>query len=173
MSGSFYRGTTTDQDGRFANKEKKFIRSQQWPEEFNTRVDIKQVCSFSTSDFSRLQRQTVGELADTAKVDRAQALGTQGRGRRGRRQLRHQRDGNLGRERTRPQATADQPRRYASITRLPRKPGSIVRRRALESAHRSTGQSRRHRTLHSRSLSSWSTSAPPKQTKKRASSKKK
>jgi serine/arginine repetitive matrix protein 1 len=50
MSGSFYRGTTSEQDGRFANKEKKIIKSQQWPDEFNTRVDIKKVLSFSSSD---------------------------------------------------------------------------------------------------------------------------
>ena len=43
MSGSFYRGTTTEQDGRFSNKEKKIIRSQNWPEQFNMRVDIKKV----------------------------------------------------------------------------------------------------------------------------------
>lgn len=172
MSGSFYRGTTTDQDGRFANKEKKFIRSQQWPEEFNTRVDIKQVCSFSISDFSRLQRQTVGELANPEKVGRAEALGAQRRRRRGRRQLRHQRDGNFGRERPRPQAPADQLGRYAPLTRLPRDPGQALRRRAVERAHRGAGQPRRNRTLLSRSPSSWSTSASTTLTKKRGSSKK-
>jgi serine/arginine repetitive matrix protein 1 len=49
MSGTFYRGTTSEQDGRFSNKEKKIIRSQQWPDEFNTRVDIKKVKPFASS----------------------------------------------------------------------------------------------------------------------------
>jgi serine/arginine repetitive matrix protein 1 len=50
MSGSFYRGTTTEQDGRFANKEKKIIRKMEWPEEFDVRVDIKKVTSTNFSD---------------------------------------------------------------------------------------------------------------------------
>ena len=45
MSGSFYRGTTAEQDGRFSNKEKKLIRSMQWPEEFKARVNINKVLS--------------------------------------------------------------------------------------------------------------------------------
>lgn len=43
MAGSFYRGTSIDQDGRFTNKEKKLISQKQWPEVFDHRIDLKKV----------------------------------------------------------------------------------------------------------------------------------
>lgn len=46
MSGGFYRGTSIEQDGRFANKERKLIRSREWPKEFESRVDIRKVRPF-------------------------------------------------------------------------------------------------------------------------------
>lgn len=43
MSGALFRGTSINQDGRFANKEKKLLRSMKWPKEFETRIDITKV----------------------------------------------------------------------------------------------------------------------------------
>jgi len=43
MAGSFYRGTSIDQDGRFTNKEKKLILGKVWPEIFDTRINLKKV----------------------------------------------------------------------------------------------------------------------------------
>ena len=41
--GSFYRGTTHDQDGRFKNKEKKMMENKVFPKEFDEIVDISKV----------------------------------------------------------------------------------------------------------------------------------
>lgn len=41
--GSFYRGTTHEQDGRFKNKEKKLMENKVFPKEFDEAVDIKKV----------------------------------------------------------------------------------------------------------------------------------
>lgn len=41
--GSFYRGTTHEQDGRFKNKEKKLMENKVFPKEFDETVDIKKV----------------------------------------------------------------------------------------------------------------------------------
>ena len=43
MSGTFYRGTTNEQDGRFSNKEKKLLKGLGWPEEYRERIDIKKI----------------------------------------------------------------------------------------------------------------------------------
>ena len=43
MAGSFYRGTSIDQDGRFTNKEKKLILGKVWPEIFDIRINLKKV----------------------------------------------------------------------------------------------------------------------------------
>jgi serine/arginine repetitive matrix protein 1 len=40
--GSFYRGTTIEQDGRFKNKEKKLFENINIPE-FDTPIDIKKI----------------------------------------------------------------------------------------------------------------------------------
>jgi len=41
--GSFFKGTSTDQDIRFKNKEKKLIANTKWPEEFEQKVDLSKV----------------------------------------------------------------------------------------------------------------------------------
>ena len=41
--GSFYRGTTHEQDGRFKNKEKKMMENKVFPKEFDEIVDITKV----------------------------------------------------------------------------------------------------------------------------------
>ena len=41
--GSFYRGTTHEQDGRFKNKEKKLMENKVFPKEFDENVDISKV----------------------------------------------------------------------------------------------------------------------------------
>ncbi len=42
-TGNFFKGTSHDQDARFANKEKKLINSLAWPEEFKTKVNMRKV----------------------------------------------------------------------------------------------------------------------------------
>ena len=41
--GSFYRGTTMEQDGRFKNKEKKLLENITFPKEFEIPIDIKKI----------------------------------------------------------------------------------------------------------------------------------
>ncbi len=41
--GSYYRGTTHEQDARFQNKDKKILESMKFPKEFDTRVNINKV----------------------------------------------------------------------------------------------------------------------------------
>lgn len=41
--GSFYRGTTHEQDGRFKNKDKKLMENKNFPKEFDEKVDITKV----------------------------------------------------------------------------------------------------------------------------------
>ncbi len=43
MSGSGFRGVSAAQDGRFADKERKLLKSTKFPESFNTRVDMAKV----------------------------------------------------------------------------------------------------------------------------------
>jgi serine/arginine repetitive matrix protein 1 len=43
MAGNFFKGTSTDQDARFSDKQKKLIRQKQWPELFDTKIDMKKV----------------------------------------------------------------------------------------------------------------------------------
>lgn len=40
---SFYRGTSTQQDGRFKNKEKLIIDNKQFPKEYDFELDINKV----------------------------------------------------------------------------------------------------------------------------------
>lgn len=35
MAGNFFKGTTTEQDSRFGDKERKLIINKQWPEIFD------------------------------------------------------------------------------------------------------------------------------------------
>jgi serine/arginine repetitive matrix protein 1 len=42
-TGSFFKGTSHEQDARFKDKEKKLIQSTKWPEEFDKPVDISKV----------------------------------------------------------------------------------------------------------------------------------
>lgn len=42
-TGSFFKGTSHEQDARFKNKEKKLMQSIKWPEEFDQQVDITKV----------------------------------------------------------------------------------------------------------------------------------
>jgi len=41
--GSFYRGTTHEQDGRYKNKEKKLLENNKFPKEFEQTIDITKV----------------------------------------------------------------------------------------------------------------------------------
>lgn len=41
--GSFYRGTTLEQDGRFKNKEKKLLGNINFPKEFEIPIDIGKI----------------------------------------------------------------------------------------------------------------------------------
>ena len=41
--GSFYRGTTIEQDGRFKNKEKKLMENINIPKELDTPIDITKI----------------------------------------------------------------------------------------------------------------------------------
>ncbi len=41
--GSFYRGTTIEQDGRFKNKEKLILDQQKFPIEYEIKIDINKV----------------------------------------------------------------------------------------------------------------------------------
>ncbi|CAI2376831.1 unnamed protein product [Moneuplotes crassus] len=41
--GSFFKGTSVDQNSKFADKDKKIINSTSWPEIFNQKVDISKV----------------------------------------------------------------------------------------------------------------------------------
>ena len=41
--GSFYRGTTIEQDGRFKNKEKKIFANLNIPKELETPIDISRI----------------------------------------------------------------------------------------------------------------------------------
>ena len=43
MAGNFFKGTSTEQDARFGDKQRKLILSKQWPEIFDMKVDIKKV----------------------------------------------------------------------------------------------------------------------------------
>ncbi|KAM3147192.1 hypothetical protein pb186bvf_000908 [Paramecium bursaria] len=43
MAGNFFKGTSTDQDLRFGDKQRKLIMSRQWPELFDKKVDIKKI----------------------------------------------------------------------------------------------------------------------------------
>ncbi len=47
-TGSFFKGTTHDQDVRFENKEKKLMQSIKWPEEFDQCVDLSKVIRILT-----------------------------------------------------------------------------------------------------------------------------
>jgi serine/arginine repetitive matrix protein 1 len=38
--GTFYRGTSWEQDGRFSNKDKKLMKQIKFPPEFSQKVDI-------------------------------------------------------------------------------------------------------------------------------------
>ena len=38
-----YTGTSVAQDGRFSDKEKRLLRSRQWPASFDLKVDISKV----------------------------------------------------------------------------------------------------------------------------------
>ena len=42
-TGSFFKGTSQEQDARFKDKEKKLIQSTEWPVEFDKSVDISKV----------------------------------------------------------------------------------------------------------------------------------
>ncbi|KAL0095028.1 PWI domain-containing protein, partial [Phycomyces blakesleeanus] len=39
----FFKGTSSDQDSRFSNKEKKLLKSMSFPPEFDAKVDMKKV----------------------------------------------------------------------------------------------------------------------------------
>ncbi|KAI8136798.1 PWI domain-containing protein, partial [Fennellomyces sp. T-0311] len=39
----FFKGTSADQDSRFSNKEKKLLKSMDFPPEFNEKVDMRKV----------------------------------------------------------------------------------------------------------------------------------
>ena len=41
--GSFFKGTSHEQNSRFKDKEKKLINSRKWPDEFEQRVDFSKV----------------------------------------------------------------------------------------------------------------------------------
>ena len=41
--GSFYRGTTHDQDGRYKNKEKKLLENNKFPKEFDQSIDLSKI----------------------------------------------------------------------------------------------------------------------------------
>ena len=41
--GSFYRGTTLEQDGRFKNKEKLTLEKFTFPKEFDIKLDLNKV----------------------------------------------------------------------------------------------------------------------------------
>ena len=43
MSASFFRGTQLDQNVKFKDKEAKLIKAREWPEIFDSKVDIKKV----------------------------------------------------------------------------------------------------------------------------------
>ena len=43
--GSFFKGTSVDQNSKFQDKDKKIINSTRWPEIFNEKVDISKVFS--------------------------------------------------------------------------------------------------------------------------------
>lgn len=41
------RGTTHDQDARFADKTKKMLEKSQWPDKYDTKIDLSKVSSLS------------------------------------------------------------------------------------------------------------------------------
>lgn len=41
--GSFFKGTSVDQNSKFEDKDKKIINSTKWPEIFDKKVDISKV----------------------------------------------------------------------------------------------------------------------------------
>ena len=43
MAGNFFKGTSSEQDARFTDKQKKLIREKEWPELFDVKIDIKKV----------------------------------------------------------------------------------------------------------------------------------
>lgn len=43
MSAGFFRGTSQEQDARFADKQKKLMQSMQFPSEYDSRVDMRKV----------------------------------------------------------------------------------------------------------------------------------
>ncbi|CAD8063856.1 unnamed protein product [Paramecium sonneborni] len=43
MAGNFFKGTSTDQDSRFGDKERKLIMNKQWPEVFNRKLNMKNI----------------------------------------------------------------------------------------------------------------------------------
>lgn len=43
MSGASFRGVSAEQDSRFANKEKKLLKTMKFPPEFSTKVDLTKV----------------------------------------------------------------------------------------------------------------------------------
>lgn len=45
--GSFFKGTSVDQNSKFTDKDKKIINSMTWPEIFNEKVDISKVTASS------------------------------------------------------------------------------------------------------------------------------
>jgi len=49
MMGSFFRGTSTQQNVRFKDKEKALINSREWPPEFEEPVDMSKVRGESVS----------------------------------------------------------------------------------------------------------------------------
>jgi serine/arginine repetitive matrix protein 1 len=64
MAGSFYRGTSINQDGRFTNKEKKLIQAKTWPEIFDQRIDLTKVSFFDnlpTKVDIKVMKQWVGK----------------------------------------------------------------------------------------------------------------
>jgi len=43
MDGGFFRGTSQEQDSRFADKQKKMMKSMKFPPEYNTKIDMKKI----------------------------------------------------------------------------------------------------------------------------------
>ena len=47
------RGTTHDQDARFSDKTKKMLEKSQWPDKYDTKIDLSKVSSLSKRLMSR------------------------------------------------------------------------------------------------------------------------
>ena len=56
-TGSYFKGTSTDQDARFKNKEKKLMHSYKFPPTFDQKIDISKV--FYTTIFTFLSAYSI------------------------------------------------------------------------------------------------------------------